>query len=189
MRHWVTLVARLANPKKIHMNQRVNHEPPGFQAGATALNPRLAHPCHKPARPYVMSCMEADMTRIPATLVGALMAGNGIIMVVDPPAWYASVPGVADTGPLNLHFVRDIGFAYFTAGSALVWGAFGGGWKVSATGTLFFALHAALHAVERLGGHHHGDLVGDLVAIHLPTAIAAGVTWIQFRAATEGRTT
>jgi hypothetical protein len=27
------------------------------------------------------------------------------------------------------------------------------------------------------------------VAIHLPTAIAAGVTWIQFRAATEGRTT
>ena len=67
-----------------------------------------------------MSCMEADMTRIPATLVGALMAGNGIIMVVDPPAWYASVPGRA---------------------------------------------------------------------IHLPTAIAAGVTWIQFRAATKGSTT
>jgi hypothetical protein len=133
--------------------------------------------------------MEADMTRILAALVGALMAGNGIIMVVDPPAWYASVPGVADTGPLNLHFVRDIGFAYFTAGSALVWGAFGGGWKVSATGTLFFALHALLHAVERLSGHHHGGLVDDLVAIHLPTAIAAGVTWIQFRAATEGRTT
>jgi hypothetical protein len=119
MRHWVTLVARLANPKKIHMNQRVNHEPPGFQAGAAALNPRLAHPCHKPARPYVMSFMEADMTRILATLVGALMAGNSIIMVVDPPAWYASVSGMA---------------------------------------------------------------------IHLPTAIAASVTWTQFRAATEGRT-
>ena len=76
------------------------------------------------------------MTRILAALVGALMAGNGIIMVVDPPAWYASVPGVADTGPLNLHFVRDIGFAYFTAGAALVWGAFGGGWKVSASAQL-----------------------------------------------------
>jgi hypothetical protein len=100
--------------------------------------------------------MEADMTRILAALVGALMAVNGIIMVVDPPAWYASVPG---------------------------------GWKVSATGTLFFALHALLHAVERLAGHHHGALVDDLVAIHLPTAIAAGVTWIQFRAATKGRTT
>ena len=128
------------------------------------------------------------MIRILATLTGALMAGNGIYMVVDPPTWYATVPGVSDTGPLNLHFVRDIGFAYLTAGLALVWGAFGGGWKVSATGTLFFALHAALHVAERLVGHHHGSTFDDLVAIHLPTATAAAITWLQYRMATEGRT-
>lgn len=128
------------------------------------------------------------MTRILAALVGTLMAGNGILMVADPPAWYASVPGVADTGPLNLHFVRDIGFAYLTAGSALVWGAFGGGWKVSATGTMFLALHATLHALERVSGHQHDGLTGDLIGIHLPTALAAIVTWIQFRSSSPRRT-
>lgn len=128
------------------------------------------------------------MIRILATLTGALMAANGIYMITNPPAWYAAVPGVADTGPLNIHFVRDIGFAYLTAGAALVWGAFGGGWRVSAAGTAFFALHAALHAAERLSGHHHGSALDDLIAIHLPTAIAVAVTWMQFRAEAEGRT-
>ena len=59
--------------------------------------------------------------KILALILGALMAANGAYMFVDPPSWYSAVPGVPDTGPLNLHFVRDIGIAYFTAGVAIAW--------------------------------------------------------------------
>ncbi len=49
-------------------------------------------------------------------LVGLAMVVNGGVMLVVPATWYALVPGVAGTGPLNAHFVRDIGGAYLVAG-------------------------------------------------------------------------
>ena len=65
--------------------------------------------------------------RILAIILGALMAANGVFMFADPPDWYAAVPGVPDTGPLNLHFVRDIGIAFVVSGLAIIWGQFGAG--------------------------------------------------------------
>ena len=46
---------------------------------------------------------------------------NGLWMLADPGHWYEHLPaGVPDTGPLNAHFVRDIGCAFLTMGGALV---------------------------------------------------------------------
>jgi hypothetical protein len=40
-------------------------------------------------------------------------------MLFDGATWYASVPGVVETGPYNPHFVQDIGAAFLVAGLAL----------------------------------------------------------------------
>ena len=59
--------------------------------------------------------------RIVARIVGLGLIANGLTMLAVPPAWYDLVPGVPQTGPLNPHFVRDIGAAYLVAGATLVW--------------------------------------------------------------------
>ena len=119
--------------------------------------------------------------RILAIVLGALMAANGVFMFADPPDWYAAVPGVPDTGPLNLHFVRDIGIAYGVAGAAIVWGALGGGWRATALGAAFLALHSLLHIGETIMGHHHDVLLNEVVAVHLPAWLAVGLAYLQRR--------
>jgi hypothetical protein len=117
-----------------------------------------------------------------ALALAITMGGNGIWMFVDPAGWYASIPGVPDTGPLNPHFVKDIGLAYLTAGVSYAWSAFGAGWKASALATLFISLHAALHVGETIMGHHHDVILNELVAVHLPAVLGAWLAITQYRA-------
>ena len=115
-------------------------------------------------------------------VLAALMAANGVYMFVDPPGWYQAVPGVPATGPLNLHFVRDIGIAYFTAGAALAWSAAGAGWRLSAIAALFIGGHSLLHVGETVLGHHHDVIFNELVAVHLPAVLAIAISIFQRRA-------
>ena len=59
------------------------------------------------------------MRRSLAAILGALSALNGTTMLLAGPFWYASVPGAAETGPYNPHFVQDIGAAFLI--TALRW--------------------------------------------------------------------
>jgi hypothetical protein len=115
-------------------------------------------------------------------ILAAVMAGNGVYMFVDPPGWYAAVPGVPETGPLNLHFVRDIGIAYVTAGAALAWSALGGGWRASALAAVFIGGHSLLHIGETIMGHHHDVILNELAAVHLPAVLAIVISVFQKRA-------
>ncbi len=119
--------------------------------------------------------------RILAIILGALMAANGVFMFVDPPSWYAAVPGVPDTGPLNLHFVRDIGIAFLVSGTAIIWGQFGGGWQATALGAAFLALHSLLHIGETIMGHHHDVLLNEILAVHVPSWLAVVIAYLQSR--------
>lgn len=56
-------------------------------------------------------------------LIGALYVGNGAFMLAAPESWYWAVPGVAETGGFNPHFIRDIGIVYIVTGAAFVFGA------------------------------------------------------------------
>lgn len=113
--------------------------------------------------------------------LAAMMAANGTYMFVDPSAWYHVVPGVPHTGPLNIHFVRDIGIAYFTAGVAIAWSQFGADWRATALGAMFISLHAALHTVETVYGHHHDVIINELLAVHMPAAVAILFAYLQRR--------
>mgnify|MGYP000004581093 CR=1 FL=1 len=78
------------------------------------------------------------------------LAGNGLTMLLSPGYWYEHVPGVSLTGPLNTHFVRDIGCAYIAASAALAWALLEArlAWPMTALAALFLVLHAAVHLYE-----------------------------------------
>ena len=117
--------------------------------------------------------------QIVAWIVGLGLIANGLTMLAVPEAWYALVPGVPQTGPLNPHFVRDIGAAYLVAGGTLVWFAIDRAARPAAlAGAAFQALHAAIHAWDAAAGREHAhQLLGDLPAVFLPPALAIWIAW------------
>jgi uncharacterized protein YjeT (DUF2065 family)/alkylhydroperoxidase family enzyme len=120
------------------------------------------------------------MKTLLAVLVGVVLAANGLFMLAAPAAWYPLVPGVADTGPFNGHFIRDIGCAYLIAGlGVLALAAFGRvarGFAVA--GIAFLLLHATVHVADALAGRadpHH--LLADLPTVFGLPLLAAWLAW------------
>jgi hypothetical protein len=121
--------------------------------------------------------------RIVTALIAVLGVGslaNAAWMLASPAGWYGGVEGVADTGPLNVHFVRDIGCAFLTMGLALLGAARFPRWRLPlvATAAVFFVAHAVLHVHDVLRG-----LLGfehwleDFPGVFLPALLLA---WIAF---------
>jgi hypothetical protein len=106
--------------------------------------------------------------------LGLILAANGVLMLVDPAGWYALVPGVPETGPLNPHFVRDIGCAYLVTGLALAGLALGEAARAAAlAGAGFLTLHALVHVGDAIAGHAHGDhVLLELATVFAPAVIA-----------------
>jgi hypothetical protein len=114
------------------------------------------------------------MRSVVTSLLGFVLVANGLFMLVDPAIWYAQVPGVPQTGPLNLHFVRDLGCAYVVTGAAFIGYAFEERLRAAAlAGALFLTLHALVHVADAATGRGHADqALFELVAIFAPAAIA-----------------
>ena len=110
------------------------------------------------------------------------MAANGLIMLGVPDAWYAAVPEVAETGPANPHFIRDIGAAYIVCGAALAWFAVNAAARAAAlAAAAFLALHAVVHLWDAAAGREHAhQLLLDLPTVFLPPILAL---WIVSPAA------
>jgi len=85
--------------------------------------------------------------RVMLLILGLFHLANGGYMLAAPRAWYMAVPGVADTGPLNHHFIVDIGLAFLASGAGLALGALERPWApaVALAGSTWPALHALLH--------------------------------------------
>lgn len=108
---------------------------------------------------------------------GILSSANGLWMLIAPRAWYFGLPGsVPDTGPLNLHFVRDIGAAFLTLGLAFCFAAprASRSRHVVLIGATFYGLHALVHVLDLASGRldsHHWLL--DLPGVFLPAIVLA----------------
>ena len=124
-------------------------------------------------------------------MLAAGLAANGLWMLFAPQPWYHAVPGVADTGPLNLHFVRDIGCAYLVAAAGLAWRAVeptrGAG--AALLGAAFLAMHAGVHIAETLLGIcGWGALLRDVPGVVLPAFGALALAWpLKRRCAASSR--
>jgi hypothetical protein len=100
---------------------------------------------------------------------------NGAWMLFDPAGWYAGLPAaVPDTGPLNPHFVRDLGGAFAVMGIGLLWAAFRPGVRlpVLVAVLLFYAFHALIHVTDTIAGRlppSHWAI--DFPGVYLPVLL------------------
>ena len=111
-------------------------------------------------------------------ILGLSNLANGLWMLLAPAAWYHHLPAaVPDTGPLNAHFVRDIGAAFTTIGIAFCVAASRPAERrgVLLAATLFFGLHALIHVADLTAGRlDTGHWLVDFPGVFLP-AILLGV--------------
>lgn len=112
------------------------------------------------------------MRRTIAAILAIPNVLNGAAMLLAGPFWYASVPGVNETGPFNPHFIQDIGAAFLVAGLALAARAYRAAyWPAAVAGAGFMAIHGLIHLASIVAGHDH-HAVFDVFAVVLPSALA-----------------
>ncbi len=107
--------------------------------------------------------------RVLLAIIAVYQAANGAVMLIAPAFWYSAVPGVLDTGPANIHFIRDIGLAFLAAGAALLMASRrpDDGRLIAAT-TIFLGGHALYHVVEMAHGVTTATAARDILLIVVP---------------------
>ena len=123
-----------------------------------------------------------------ALLTTVFVVANGTFMLVNPEAWYWSVPGVPDTGPFNPHFVRDIAFVYLLSGVALAAGIVWpqqriGLWGAAAAWQLAHALFHVWEVVVGICGPE--ALLRDFLGVTLPAIVTVTLTAVAARRPTH----
>lgn len=115
-----------------------------------------------------------------ALVTGGALISVALLMLAAPEVWYAIQPGVAAHGPMNPHFIRDIGCAYLVVGACLIAAVRPGEGSIAllsaAAGIL--CLHAGVHAAEGFAGSHPLT-AADGVTVFLPALVAV---WLRVRA-------
>ncbi|MGE0665713.1 MAG: hypothetical protein AB7O49_04050 [Sphingomonadales bacterium] len=114
-----------------------------------------------------------------ALLLGLVLAANGAFMLGWPLDWYEAVPGVAERGPYNGHFIRDIGIVFIIAGVSSAWVARRpGAWPAAMAGAAFLCAHALVHVIEAAGGHvGHGIAMAELPPLVIGAIVALWIAW------------
>jgi hypothetical protein len=116
---------------------------------------------------------------------------NAAWMLADPAGWYVGLPAaVPDTGPLNTHFVRDVGGAFGVMGAALLWAAVRPALRVPmiATVSLFYLLHALVHVTDTLAGRlpaTHWSI--DFPGVYAPALVMVALTLAAQRSSPAAR--
>lgn len=121
---------------------------------------------------------KASMLQLLRYLLAAGLFVNGAAMMAAPSTWFHTVPGVALTGALNPHFVRDVGAAYLCAALGLLWRAIAGPRAAPAAwlGAGFLLLHAGVHLAETLAGLcGWGQFWADVPGVVVPALAAAAL--------------
>ncbi|HEY2032123.1 MAG TPA: hypothetical protein VGH02_00410 [Rhizomicrobium sp.] len=80
-------------------------------------------------------------------LLGLFHLINGLWMILAPGAWYMAIPGVTATGPMNHHFIVDIGLAFAASGAGMMMALRGGitAAALALAGATWPTLHACFH--------------------------------------------
>lgn len=128
--------------------------------------------------------------RLGLLLLGLVHAANGLFMLADPRGWYAAVPGVTQTGPINIHFIDDVGLAFLVSGIAMALGALRGARTVglALAGAVFPLAHAALHVVDWITDGVPRDPAAALteaIGVIAIGILGAWLAWLRFTRETD----
>jgi hypothetical protein len=126
------------------------------------------------------------LIRILLILLGLFHAANGLFMVLAPSRWYLAVPGVVHTGPANLHFIPDIGFAFLLSGLGLLLGARNG--PHAGTYALAGAAFPFVHALFHIWGwgvhgfpHDPTTIFSETIGVVGVSFLGMAVAWLRAR--------
>jgi len=138
--------------------------------------------------------MQAEAKVIPdrwPIILGFFAAGNlvnAVWMLASPAHWYLNLPAnIPGTGPLNEHFVRDIGCIFLLLGLALLAGMFVRRLRLPAMvlATAYSLLHALVHVYDSARGLLAPDHWRvDVVPIYATTLLSL---WLTVKLAREER--
>ena len=108
---------------------------------------------------------------------------TGLYIAVLPQDFYLNAPGVWETGPYNMHFMRDVGFAFTTSSIAIGYGIFANQKPLMVFGSLWLLVHGLFHLTLWVvhGMHLDGAALIDAVVVSIP-AIAVFVLCLRYRA-------
>jgi hypothetical protein len=125
--------------------------------------------------------------KILLAILAVVSGGNGLWMLLAPAGWYTGVPAaVPDFGPLNVHFVRDIGAAYLASAVGLTIAAIRPEIRVPLVGVVavFFVLHAVCHVFDTAGGVVSAShWLIDFPGVHLPALALVAILVVETRRA------
>lgn len=120
-----------------------------------------------------------------ALLLGVAALINGSFMLFAPESWYWQISGVAERGPFNQHFLRDIGLIYLFTGIAFIYGAFKPKHRPSlwAVPTAWLLAHALIHLWEAMVGIcDSASIWHDFSGVTLPALLAAILVYASYKA-------
>ena len=120
-------------------------------------------------------------------LIWALVAFyllTGLYIAVLPHDFYLNAPGARETGPYNMHFMRDVGFAFLTSAIAIGYGVYANHRPVMILGSLWLLIHGLFHISLWLVHGMQLDQAAliDAVTVSIP-AIAVFVLCLRYRVA------
>jgi hypothetical protein len=106
---------------------------------------------------------------------------NGAWMLASPAHWYYNLPAnVPGSGPLNEHFVRDVGCIFFLLGVLLLVSIRRRELRLSAmvAASAFAAAHALVHVFDSMRGlFAPGQWRFDLGPVYITTLLLVAMTW------------
>jgi hypothetical protein len=120
------------------------------------------------------------MRKLLALILGIFFGANALWMLAAPLHWYATIPGVMDTGPANEHLIRDVGCAFLVPALALLWFAADPkrAWPAVLAGGAFLFFHSLVHVWGMIAGREHlHRLLTEVPTILVPALLTLWTGW------------
>ncbi|CAF1065451.1 unnamed protein product [Didymodactylos carnosus] len=144
--------------------------------------------------PCVIQSRNSDRLKIVCLIFSMGNIINGLWMLIEPSHWYYNLPGVPESGPLNVHFVRDVGCIFFISGVGLLIAAFSIEYRLPlfTINTSFYMMHMFVYIHEVISGRlRPGIFWTDLPDKHLTKEYEAfkKLRCVKFKTVEQGAVT
>lgn len=98
---------------------------------------------------------------------------TGLYIAIAPLSFYQNAPGVLETGPYNMHFLRDVGFAFTVSALGIGFGLANRLKPLILFGSAWLCIHGVFHLVLWIVHPNHAapSALVDLVIVVLPAAL------------------